>query len=81
MEMVRVAIPKDSVFNGKRIAESNIRNDFHCMIVGIDRGLENLIRPLPDVEILSGDLLWVVGETADIKNLQLKANEVVAVHS
>lgn len=81
MEMVRVAIPKDSVFNGRRIAESNIRNDFHCMIVGIDRGLENLIRPLPDVEILSGDLLWVVGETADIKNLQLKANEVVAAHS
>lgn len=76
MEMMRITIPEGSYYIGQKIKESNIRNDFRGLIVGIDRGDQELQRPTPEQTIQSGDLLWVVGEISDIKNLQLKANEM-----
>ena len=76
IEMARVVIPTGSCYDGKKIKESQIRKDFRCMIVGLDRGADNLIRPLPDNEILGGDMLWVAGESSDIKALREKANDI-----
>ncbi len=76
IEMARVVIPTGSCYDGKKIKESQIRKDFRCMIVGLDRGAHNLIRPLPDNEILGGDMLWVAGESSDIKALREKANDI-----
>ncbi len=76
IEMARVVIPTGSCYDGKKIKESQIRKDFRCMIVGLDRGADNLIRPLPDNEILGGDMLWVAGESSDIKALREKANVI-----
>lgn len=76
IEMARVVIPTGSCYDGKKIKESQIRKDFRCMIVGLDRGAHNLIRPLPDNEILGGDMLWVAGESSDIKALREKANVI-----
>ncbi len=76
MEMVRIIIPDGSCYNRKMISESKIREEYSCMIVGIDRGSENLIRPLPNIEILCGDVLWVVGESSAITKLRKRANEV-----
>ena len=76
IEMARVVIPTGSCYDGKKIKESLIRKDFRCMIVGLDRGAHNLIRPLPDNEILGGDMLWVAGESSDIKALREKANDI-----
>lgn len=77
MEMKSVSIPDGSLYDGLTIADCGIRDEFHCMIVGIDRGEENcLIKPTAKVEILSGDTLFVVGEDKDVQALQAKAMEI-----
>jgi len=72
LQLTRIAIPENSIYNNTTVASCNIREDFHCMLIGIDRGESQLIKPKPDVEIFSGDVILVVGESNDIKLLQQK---------
>ncbi len=76
MQLLRIAVPENSVIIGKKIFEIGIRDEFHCMIAGIDRGDDNLIKPSPDVEFCGGDIVWIVGESKNIQNLQHHANEL-----
>ncbi|MCQ2336439.1 MAG: cation:proton antiporter [Paludibacteraceae bacterium] len=76
MQLLRIAVPENSVIIGKKIFDIGIRDDFHCMIAGIDRGDDNLIKPSPDVVFCGGDIVWIVGESKNIKNLQQHANKL-----
>lgn len=70
----KIAVPNNSIFENTTIANCGIRDDFHCLIVGIDRGEGVLIKPTAKLVIASGDFITVVGETKDITALQIKAN-------
>jgi len=77
MEMKSVIIPENSIYDGVTIAECGIREEFHCMIIGLDRGEEGgLIRALAKEEIAAGDILYVVGEERDVTALQKRAMKV-----
>jgi voltage-gated potassium channel len=71
-----VKIVEESKLVGKSIAESEIRNDFNTIIVGIYRDSGKLIyNPRSDTMIEKEDILIVIGEIKKLDKLQEKANE------
>ena len=69
MHLHQIAITHDSPLVNMRVLDSGIRNEFRCLIVGIDRGEGPLLKPTPELEFLEGDIVWIVGEQENIRNL------------
>lgn len=67
MHLRQIIIGEESEFNGKTLSESGIRNLYNCMVVGIEEGKENLSIPKANYRFRTGDIIWVVGETDDLK--------------
>lgn len=66
-----------SIFLGKTLRESGIREQYHCLIVGVERGEETLHAPDPHEPFMEDDVVWVVGENADVYKLVGQKNENV----
>lgn len=69
MILRQLEVDEHSVFLGKSIRESGIRDTFHCMVVGLELGEQKLQAPDLDVPLKAGDLVWVVGEVRYIREL------------
>lgn len=69
MKLRQIILSASSAFVGKTIIESRIRADYNCMIVGIEEGHEHLSQVNPSRRLEQGDILWVVGEEADLNRL------------
>ena len=71
MKLRRLVIESGSRFVGQTIQQSAIRQDFRCLIVGLEQGdSESLVSPNPQRSFQSGDVVWVVGEEADLSALE-----------
>ena len=66
-----------SIFLGKTMRESGIREQYHCLIVGVERGEETLHAPDPHEPFMEDDVVWIVGENADVYKLVGQKNETV----
>ena len=66
-----------SIFLGKTLRESGIREQYHCLIVGVERGEETLHAPDPHEPFMEDDVVWIVGENADVYKLVGQKNENV----
>ena len=66
MVLRQVIIHKDSPFNGKTIMECGIRRDYHCLIAGVETKDGKLYQPAVDIPFSEGDVVWVVGQKADV---------------
>ena len=66
-----------SIFLGKTMRESGIREKYHCLIVGVERGEETLHAPDPHEPFMEDDVVWIVGENADVYKLVGQKNENV----
>lgn len=62
-------VDADSAFLGKTIGESGIRERYKCLIVGMERGDGSLHDPTATTRFEEGDLVWIVGEDANIYKL------------
>ena len=71
MTLGQFTVDEASVLKGKSIRESGIREQFHCMVVGVERGERSVNNPKADVVFESGDLVWVVGEKEAIHKLAI----------
>lgn len=72
-------IDPDSIFLGKTLKDSGIRDKYRCLIAGIERGDDFLLVYNANTIFQKGDVVWVVGESVDVLRLaDLKAtlNEV-----
>ena len=69
MTLKQFVIDSDSVFLGKTIRESGIRDKYHCMIAGVERGGESLMTPDVNIPFEEGGVVWVVGENEDVYQL------------
>ena len=69
MKLHKFIITSGSPFVGKTIVESGIRDQYDCMVVGVEEGQRNLTLISPDRRFEKGDVVWVVGEQADIDRL------------
>ena len=59
----------DSEFIGKTLKESGIRDRYNCMVVGVEEGQKNLTMINPLREFVAGDIIWVVGEEDQLREL------------
>ena len=72
MTLRRVVLLDNSPFVGKTIKESGIRGQYQCLVVGVESEGENeLLQPHPMRQLQTGDIIWVVGEEANIKQLEV----------
>jgi len=76
MHLKQILIEENSYLIGKKLKESRIREEFHCLLIGIERGTTSTKRPSIDFIFQEGDLLWVVGHNNDIKELSKTENLV-----
>ena len=69
MKLRQLIIGSDSPFVGKTLIESQIRDLYGCMVVGLEEGKESLSAFKPTRKFEEGDIIWVVGEQDDLDNL------------
>ena len=69
MHLQKIVLSASSPFIGRKLKESGFREDYGCMVVGVEEGQEQLTIVDPDRVFEHGDIVWVVGEESDLKRL------------
>ena len=69
MQLRQLLVTSESMFIGKTLSESKIRDEYHCMVVGLDTGKKNLTMISPTYRFEDGDIIWIVGEADALKRL------------
>jgi CPA2 family monovalent cation:H+ antiporter-2 len=69
MHLKKMILNNDSEFIGKTLKESGIRDRYNCMVVGVEEGQKNLTMINPLREFVAGDIIWVVGEEDQLREL------------
>lgn len=69
MKLRQLMISSSSPFIGKSLIESGIRDQYNCMVVGLEEGKESLSPFKPNRKFQEGDIIWVVGEKASLDTL------------
>lgn len=79
MSLKQFLIDADSVFLGKTIRESGIRDKYRCLIAGVERGEDALMTPDVNASFQEGDVVWIVGEKEDVYQLVNQKDEKLQV--
>lgn len=69
MKLRSFTLSRESPFIGKTLKESGIRDQYNCMVVGVDEGQKNLTLVTPSRCLQTGDVLWVVGEQSNLERI------------
>lgn len=67
-----VELIASSAISGKTLVQLDIRAKYNCTVLGIKRFDEVNISPLPDDEIVKGDILIMMGHKKDLKKFEDK---------
>jgi CPA2 family monovalent cation:H+ antiporter-2 len=67
--LCRVHVTEKMSFVRKSILKSGLREKTSGMVAGLERHGEKILNPDNNLEILPGDILWIVGDIFKIKNL------------
>lgn len=70
MKLSKFILSDGTPFIGKTLAESGIRDRYGCMVVGVEEGQENLTLVDPQRKFEKGDIIWLVGEEADLEKVR-----------
>lgn len=62
MKLQKLVITADSPLVGKTLKESNVRQRYNFMVVGVEEGQKNLTMINPNRRFEVGEIVWVVGE-------------------
>jgi monovalent cation:H+ antiporter-2, CPA2 family len=73
-ELRSIVIGEKSPYARMTIRETRIRDDFHSMVVGVQRGEMRLISPDSDMALNLGDVVWLVGTVQNLDALFEKLN-------
>ena len=65
----QIVIEPNSHLIGKNIQTSAIQPDYNCLVVGIERDNGSMLNPGLELTFEEGDILWLVGEEANIIKL------------
>ncbi len=69
MILRRLPVGSASPFLGKNLVECGIRDQYHCLVAGIEKPDGSLHIPNAQLPLEDGDVLWLVGEHKDIDAL------------
>ena len=64
-----ITIDRHSPLLGKSIKSTDIRNKWHCLVIGLERGSYTIVNPNISLVFEKGDLLWVLGKQKMINQL------------
>lgn len=65
-QVSEVIVSPNSIFSGKTLIESQLRERYHVLITAIDRGEKRIYAPHRDERIFPYDRLFVVGTESDL---------------
>ncbi len=70
IELKSILLTPNSPIIGRPLLETDLRNDYFCMVISVQRGESEFINPRPDTVLQSGDLLWIVGDPAQFDKMK-----------
>ncbi len=73
MKLQKMKLSARSTLIGKTLAQSGIRDQYDCMVVGLEEGQDNLTMVNPSHVFEEGDIIWVVGEQKSLSLLGAQA--------
>ncbi len=73
MTLQKLHLSSNCTFIGKTLKESGIRDQYNCMVVGLEAGQKNLTMIDPTHQFVVGDIIWVVGERPSLRALIAQA--------
>ena len=59
-----ISVDKGSELAGKTVRDSGIRDNYDCMVLGLQRNRLPIVQPDVNMQIQNGDLVWVLGAKA-----------------
>jgi monovalent cation:H+ antiporter-2, CPA2 family len=68
-ELRYVIVQEIPTLAGKSILESGIRENFHSLIVGLERDGKRIVNPHVNTELSLNDKIWIVGHRDEIERL------------
>jgi len=68
-DLKRLRVKESSKIKGLTIRASGFREQFNCIVVGLERGGHRSRSPKSDTVLSVGDVLWVVGEGKRLQEL------------
>ena len=69
LSIEEITIQQDSLFAGKQIKDSGLRQKYNIIVIAVKRKDEMFFNPSPNQEILPGDILILVGEKEKLLNI------------
>lgn len=66
---VAITIDKHNSILGKSMKAANLRNRWHCLVIGLERGAYVITNPNVSLVFENGDLLWVLGKQKMLNTL------------
>ncbi|MDO4950125.1 MAG: cation:proton antiporter [Bacteroidales bacterium] len=72
MKLKHLVIDEGSPLVGMTIRNSAFRDEFQCLVVGVEREAGILQHPHPDMPFKVGDIVWLVGEEHHILRMTAK---------
>lgn len=64
-----ISIDRHSPILGKSLKAANLRETWHCLVIGLERGAYIITNPNVSLVFEKGDLLWVLGKQKMINTL------------
>jgi voltage-gated potassium channel len=74
LQLEEIAISESSSLSGKTLLSSGIRKQLGVIIIGIKKDQQMNFNPDPAIVFTPGDILIALGESPEIKNLELLAS-------
>ena len=69
MHLKQFVVDDASPFLNTSIKDSGIRNEFRCLVVGVEKEDGRLVSPEANMLLEKDDVVWVVGEKEDVYHL------------
>lgn len=69
MKLDQLVVSDGGVFSGKTLKESGLREQYGCMVIGLEEGRKNLSPISPDRPFEAGDVIWLVGEEESLRRV------------
>lgn len=70
--IAEIPLAGDSLWSGRSLAELRFRQEFNATVIGIRRGLEQIVSPGPEEKLQPADHVILIGSSEGIKRLKQK---------
>lgn len=70
IQLKSILLTQNSPIINRPLYETDLRNDYFCMVISVQRGDNEFINPSPTTVLQPGDLLWIVGDPAQFDKMK-----------